>query len=80
MIKQGYRDSDPRTQVLTDVSKMTAAKRHEGCEIIIMIDGNESSGKTGSKWGEFIEKHSLHDVHEATYGEVPPTTRLGSKT
>jgi len=34
----------------------------------------------GSKWGEFIEKHSLHNVHEAVYGKVPPTMRLGNKT
>jgi len=34
----------------------------------------------GSKWGELIAKHSLHDVHEAVCGETPPTTRLGGKT
>jgi len=80
MIKQGYRDPDPRIQVLTDMSKMIAAKHQEGCEIIVMIDVNESIEKTRSKWGDFIGKHSLHDVHEVVCGEVPPTTRLGSKT
>ena len=80
MIKQRYRDPDLRTQVLTDMSKMIVAKRHEECEVIIMSDANESSEKRGSKWGEFIAKHSLHDVHEALCGDTPPTTRLGSKT
>jgi len=80
MVKQGYRDLDPRTQVLTDISTMIVTKRHEGCEVIIMIDANEFSTKTGSKWSEFVARHNMHDIHEVVCGEAPTTTRLGSQT
>ena len=73
MIKQGYRDPDPCTQVLTDVSKMIAAKQHKGCKISIMIDANESSGKRDPN-GVSSLKSTVYTMY------TKPKTRLGSKT
>lgn len=80
MLKSGTHRPDPRNQVLRDLTNFIFDCRDEGCEVLLMIDANESTDENGSKWGQFLENNMLTDIHLSN-GRTPiKTTRLGSKT
>ena len=78
MIKDGKSKPDPRNQVLKDMTKLINEKKEEGCEVIVMIDANESAEGPNSKWGEFMQENLLHDVQEMLVPILPQSTRTRS--
>ena len=79
IIRDGAVVPDPRTQIITDLSRFIDERRNEGSEIILMADANESITDESLKWKEFVLSNSLHDVHSTLLQELPLPTRIGSK-
>jgi len=78
MIKHGIEEPDPRNQVLKDLTTVIRKKREEGCEVILMMDANESTNDPRGKFSTFIQDNLLHDIHAQAIRELPPTTRVRS--
>ena len=79
MVKDGKEKPDPRNQVLSDLTHFIDKAKLEGYEILLMLDANESIEERGSKFTKFVERNSLHDIHETIMSDLPSTTRLGSR-
>ena len=78
MIKDGKVDPDPRTQILTDLSRFMNGQRAEGYEVFLMIDANDDWEETNSPLKKFMEDNLLNDVHHTVVDAMPATTRIGS--
>ena len=45
-----------------------------------MMDANKAAKAKNSKRTQFVERKSLHDVHQTTVRDLPIATRLGIRS
>ena len=76
-LRNNVHNPDPRKQLLDDLTEFILKKRGEGCEIILMMDVNESM-KPEKGITKFIAKNSLEDIHAHVMSKKPETSRAGS--
>ena len=77
LIREGGERPDPRNLILDDLTKMIQQQINAGCEVILMMDANDTNER-GTKLHEFSERLGLHDVVASRMNVKPKTSRMGS--